>query len=97
VKTLIQAPKFSSSYALRDYKPLPSPHLGLSLLHSTLPAAILAAFKTRIQAGKSKAVQELWEKKDKTYLAIDFEWSERNEKSALEWGYAAVRCGHLEA
>ena len=66
-------------------------------IHSTLPAAILAAFKTRIRAGEPKAIRELWEKKDKTYLAIDFEWSERNEKSALEWGYAAVRCGHLEA
>jgi len=66
-------------------------------IHSTLPAAILAAFKTRIRAGEPKAIREMWEKKDKTYLAIDFEWSERNEKSALEWGYAAVRCGHLEA
>lgn len=30
-------------------------------------------------------------------MAIDFEWNERNEKTVLEWGYAAVRCGHLEA
>ncbi len=29
-------------------------------------------------------------------LAVSFELSERNEKSALEWGYAAVRCAHLE-
>jgi hypothetical protein len=28
-------------------------------------------------------------------MAIDFEWSERNPNSALEWGYAAARCGHL--
>jgi hypothetical protein len=66
-------------------------------IHSTLPAAILAAIKTRVRTGEPKAIQELWDKKDKTYLAIDFEWSERNEKSALEWGYAAVRCGHLQA
>lgn len=35
--------------------------------------------------------------RDKTFLAIDFEWNERNVKSVLEWGYAAVRCGHLDA
>ncbi|KAJ7916522.1 hypothetical protein B0H13DRAFT_1997548 [Mycena leptocephala] len=29
--------------------------------------------------------------------ALKLRWSERNEKSCLEWGYAAVRCGHLEA
>ncbi|TFK42209.1 hypothetical protein BDQ12DRAFT_677803 [Crucibulum laeve] len=66
-------------------------------LHSTLPAAVLSALKSRVRAGETKAIRELWDKKDKTFLAIDFEWSERNEKSCLEWGYAAVRCGHLEA
>jgi hypothetical protein len=66
-------------------------------IHSTLPAVILAALKTRIRAGEPKAVRELWEKKDKTYLAVDFEWSERNGNTVLEWGYAAMRCGHLEA
>ncbi|KAF5384785.1 hypothetical protein D9615_000887 [Tricholomella constricta] len=65
-------------------------------LYSTLPAAVLSALKVRIKAGEPKAIRELWDKKDKTFLAIDFEWSERNEKSCLEWGYAAVRCGHLE-
>ncbi|KAF8799914.1 hypothetical protein BYT27DRAFT_7200900 [Phlegmacium glaucopus] len=66
-------------------------------LHSTLPAALLSALKARVRAGEPKTIKELWSKKDKTFLAIDFEWSERNEKSVLEWGYAAVRCGHLEA
>ncbi|KIM82190.1 hypothetical protein PILCRDRAFT_820560 [Piloderma croceum F 1598] len=66
-------------------------------LHQTLPAAVLAALKTRIRSGEPKAIQELWEQKDKTFLAIDFEWSERNTSSCLEWGYATVRCGHLDA
>ncbi|KAJ7159855.1 hypothetical protein C8R43DRAFT_881583 [Mycena crocata] len=66
-------------------------------LHSTLPAAVLSALKLRVRAGEPKAVRELWASRDRTFLAIDFEWSERNEKSCLEWGYAAVRCGHLEA
>jgi hypothetical protein len=66
-------------------------------IHSTLPAIILAALKTRVKAGEPQAIQSLWDKKEKTFLAIDFEWSERNASSALEWGYAAVRCGHLQA
>lgn len=66
-------------------------------LHSTLPAAVLSALKSRVRAGQPKAIKDVWEKKDKTFLSIDFEWNERNEKSVLEWGYAAVRCGHLEA
>ncbi|KAI0059416.1 hypothetical protein BV25DRAFT_1918451 [Artomyces pyxidatus] len=66
-------------------------------LHATLRAVFLAAQKTRIRSGEPKAIQELWEEKDKTFLAIDFENSERNPSSVLEWGYAAVRCGHLNA
>ncbi|KAF8170743.1 hypothetical protein K438DRAFT_1982592 [Mycena galopus ATCC 62051] len=66
-------------------------------LHSTLSAAVLSAYKLRVRAGEPKAVRELWASRDRTFLAIDFEWSERNEKSCLEWGYAAVRCGHLES
>ena len=66
-------------------------------MHATLPAALLSALKVRVRAGEPKAIKELWEKKDKTFMTIDFEWSERNEKSVLEWGYAAVRCGHFEA
>ncbi|RDB24462.1 hypothetical protein Hypma_008383 [Hypsizygus marmoreus] len=74
-----------------------SDHASYKRLHSTLPAAVLSALKTRVRAGEPKAVRSLWEGRDKTFLAIDFEWSERNEKSCLEWGYAAVRCGHLDA
>ncbi|KAG0706658.1 hypothetical protein DFH29DRAFT_135826 [Suillus ampliporus] len=66
-------------------------------LYMTLPAVALAAFKTRVRSGEPKAIRELWSKRDKTFLAIDFEWSERNPATFLEWGYAAVRCGHLEA
>ncbi|KAJ7208060.1 hypothetical protein GGX14DRAFT_455370 [Mycena pura] len=66
-------------------------------LHATLPAAVLSAFKLRVRAGEPKAIRELWAARDRTFLAVDFEWSERNEKSCLEWGYAAVRCAHLEA
>jgi hypothetical protein len=68
-----------------------------SKIHATLPAAVLAALKIRIKSGEPKAIQSLWDNKEKTFLAIDFEWSERNTSSALEWGYAAVRCGHLDA
>lgn len=66
-------------------------------IHSTLPASILAAQKLHVRLGERKWVQDLWDKRDKTFLAIDFEWSERNARSCLEWGYAAVRCGHLDA
>jgi hypothetical protein len=66
-------------------------------LFSTLPAAVLASLKQRVRDGELKAVQELWQSRDKIFLAIDFEWSERNTSSCLEWGYAAVRCSHLEA
>ncbi|PFH47348.1 hypothetical protein AMATHDRAFT_67894 [Amanita thiersii Skay4041] len=74
-----------------------SDHPSYKKLHSTLPAIALAAFKARVRAGEPKAVRELWERRDKTFLAVGFEWSERNEKSCLEFGYAGVRCGHLEA
>ncbi|KAL1681678.1 hypothetical protein EV122DRAFT_275098 [Schizophyllum commune] len=66
-------------------------------LHATLPAAELSALKARIRAGEPHAVKKLWDQKEKTFLAMDFEWSERNERSCLEWGYAAVRCGHLDS
>ncbi|GBE77265.1 hypothetical protein SCP_0101380 [Sparassis crispa] len=66
-------------------------------LHATLPSAVLAALKVRIRNGEPKGVRDLWDAKDKTFLAIDFEWSERNTSSCLEVGYAAVRCGHLDA
>ncbi|KAF8195128.1 hypothetical protein BJ912DRAFT_165492 [Pholiota molesta] len=65
-------------------------------LHSTLPAVVLSAIKARVKMGDPKTVKEIWDKRDKTFLAISFELNERNEKSVLEWGYAAVRCAHLE-
>jgi hypothetical protein len=64
-------------------------------LHATLPAAVLAALKTRVRAGDPSAIRGLWTTRDKTFMSIDFEWSERNPATVLEWGYAAVRCGHL--
>lgn len=66
-------------------------------LHSTLPAAVLASQRQRVRDGEQKAIRDLWQSKDKTFLALDFEWSERNTATCLEWGYAAVRCSHLEA
>ncbi|KAF5332612.1 hypothetical protein D9611_005282 [Ephemerocybe angulata] len=75
-----------------------SDYVTYSRLHATLPAAYIAAVKARVRAGDYKVVlKELWEKRDKTFLAIDFEWNERNERTVMEWGYAALRCGHLEA
>jgi hypothetical protein len=65
-------------------------------IHSTLPAAILSALKARVKAGDPKAIKQLWEKRDKTFMSVGFQWNERNEKTILEFGYAAVRCGHLE-
>lgn len=99
-ETLIQAPNILQvtpfETANRHLRHI-SDYASYKKIHSTLPATVLTAFKTRIRAGEPKAVKELWQKKDKTYLAVDFEWSGRNEKSVLEWGYAAMRCGHLQA
>jgi hypothetical protein len=66
-------------------------------LHATLRAVRLSALKARIRLGEPRAIQELWDLHDKSFLAIDFESSERNAASILEWGYATVRCGHLDA
>jgi hypothetical protein len=66
-------------------------------IHSTLPAAVLAALKTRIRAGEIKDIRQLWSKRDNTFLAMNFEWSERNKSSCLEWGYAALRCSYLDS
>ncbi|KAI0778832.1 hypothetical protein BD413DRAFT_512153 [Trametes elegans] len=63
---------------------------------STVPAAVLSAQKVHVRNGEPKAIRELWASKDKTFLALDFEWSERNAASCIEWGYAAVRCNHLD-
>lgn len=72
-----------------------SDHSSYKKLHSTLPAIALTALKARVRSGDPDAIRTLWEEREKTFLAIDFEWSERNEKSCLEFGYAAVRCAHL--
>ncbi|KAH9982308.1 hypothetical protein BGW80DRAFT_1262656, partial [Lactifluus volemus] len=66
-------------------------------LHATLRGVYLSAFKARIRFGEPRLIQELWDLRDKSFLAIDFESSERNAAAILEWGYAAVRCGHLDA
>lgn len=66
-------------------------------MHSTLPAIALTAFRARVRAGEPDAIRKLWEGRDKTFLSIDFEWSERNQRSCLEFGYAAVRCAQLGA
>ncbi|KAJ6629942.1 hypothetical protein B0H10DRAFT_1213968 [Mycena sp. CBHHK59/15] len=99
-ETLPQAPNIlhvspfeSSTRHLRTV----SDYASYKKLHSTLPAAVLSALKLRVRAGERTAVRDLWDARASTFLAVDFEWSERNEKSCLEWGYAAVRCGHLEA
>jgi hypothetical protein len=64
-------------------------------VYATLPAAVLAAQRARVRTGEPAAIKTLWERREKSFLAIDVEWSERNPATALEWGYAAVRCGHL--
>jgi hypothetical protein len=65
-------------------------------LYQTLPAVMLGGLKARIRGGDPKAIFDLWHQRNKTFLAMDFETAERNSSTILEWGYAAVRCGHLE-
>ncbi|KAF6753310.1 hypothetical protein DFP72DRAFT_1069683 [Ephemerocybe angulata] len=66
-----------------------SDYVTYSRLHATLPAAYIAAVKARVRAGDYKVVlKELWEKRDKTFLAIDFEWNERNEEDGYGVGRA---------
>jgi hypothetical protein len=64
-------------------------------VYATLPAAVLSAARVRVRAGEPATIRTLWERREKTFLAVDIKWSERNPLTALEWGYAAVRCGHL--
>ena len=66
-------------------------------LFETLPAVALGALKARIRSGDPTSVFDLWHQRSKTFIAIDFECHERNPATILEWGYAAVRCGHLDA
>jgi hypothetical protein len=65
-------------------------------LSASLPAVVLAAQRTRVRQGEVDAVRALWNATDKTFMAIDLEWSERNPNTVLEWGYAALRCGLLK-
>lgn len=66
-------------------------------LYGTLPAIVLAAQKHKVRGGDPNSIREIWTKRDKTFLVIDFEWNEKNNQTVLEFGYAAVRCGHLDA
>lgn len=65
-------------------------------LYATLPAVALSALRARVRSGDPQAVRSLWASRDKTFLAVGFVWSERNGQTCLEWGYATVRCGHLD-
>ena len=66
-----------------------SDHAMYKKLYSTLPAAVLAALKQRVRDGEPKAIRDLWKSRDKTFLSVSFEWSERNTSSCLEFGYGA--------
>jgi len=48
-----------------------------------------------VKAGEPSTIQELWTSKQYSFMAIDFEWSERNKSMCLEFGYAAMRCFYL--
>ncbi|KAG8901395.1 hypothetical protein FRB99_005331 [Tulasnella sp. 403] len=65
-------------------------------VHSTLPAAMLSALRSRVKHGNPKEISRLWHRRDMTFLALDFEWSEKS-LVVLEMGYAAIRSQHLEA
>lgn len=64
-------------------------------IHATLPTAALAARKERIRSGDPQTIRELWNLKDKNFLAIDFEWSEKSSSTCLEFGYAALRSRYV--
>ena len=66
-------------------------------LHNTLRSVGLASQKARAISGEPKIIRLLWTMKTKTFLAVDFEWSERDPSTILEWGYAAVRTGLFNA
>jgi hypothetical protein len=66
-------------------------------LHATLPAVALSAQKERIRTGDVAAIEALWKLKEKNFLAIDFEWSEKNPSTCLEFGYAALRSSYVSA
>jgi hypothetical protein len=64
-------------------------------LHATLPGAVLSALKARVKAGEPSTIQELWASRQYTFMSIDFEWSERNKSTCLEFGYATIRSFYL--
>ena len=66
-------------------------------MQSFFPAAVILSTKDRVCQGDITMIQKLWDSKDKTFLAVSFEWSERNASSCLEFGYSAARCSHLDA
>ena len=67
-------------------------------VYATLPALQLEAQIARARKGEPIVVQDLWAMKDRTFLAIDFEWWEKNPSTILEWGFAVVQCGqHRQA
>ncbi|CAE6486720.1 unnamed protein product [Rhizoctonia solani] len=65
-------------------------------VHATLPAAEFSAFKSRVKHGDLHLIDKLWHSREKNWLSIRFVWSEKS-LLPLEWGYAAVRCAHINA
>ncbi|CAE6396945.1 hypothetical protein ACGC1H_007371 [Rhizoctonia solani] len=65
-------------------------------VHATLPAAEFSAYKSKIKHGDLHLIDKLWHSRDKSWLSIRFVWSEKS-LLPLEWGYAAVRCAHINA
>ncbi|CAE7052097.1 unnamed protein product [Rhizoctonia solani] len=65
-------------------------------VHATLPAAEFSAYKSRIKHGDLHLIDKLWHSREKSWLSIRFVWSEKS-LLPLEWGYAAVRCAHINA
>ncbi|KAJ1302476.1 hypothetical protein OPQ81_002794 [Rhizoctonia solani] len=65
-------------------------------IHATLPAAEFSAYKSRIKHGDLHLIDKLWHSREKSWLSIRFVWSEKS-LLPLEWGYAAVRCAHINA
>jgi hypothetical protein len=62
-------------------------------LVATLPATALHALKARVRNAEARPVRALWEARDRTFCALAF----RGGRRVREWGYAAVRCAHLDA
>ncbi|CUA75391.1 hypothetical protein RSOLAG22IIIB_11717 [Rhizoctonia solani] len=65
-------------------------------VYATIPAAEFSGYKSRIKHGDLHLIDKLWHSRDKSWLSIRFVWSEKS-MLPLEWGYAAVRCAHINA